>query len=802
MNGLIFVNFPCKISIMLRIHLITALRNLKRNIVISFINLIGLSLGLATVLVAGLYIKHDLEADKFHEDAASIFRTSVKIRDFYMTGTPYLFGEALKQDVPSVTDVLRTTDLELMVSINENNYKHQVLFADANFLTFFTFPLAEGNRQQALNGLKQVVISHEIKQKYFGSEPALGSVIRIELDNVMTDFEVSGVALPTPNYSSMYFDFVIPLENRLVNNESLKNDPDRFFFTTFVKAKNGNIKAVEDALPGIIAKHMPADAGEAPKGFVFHSYLKHHLDEGFSGGGMRQGKSGKSLTVFGGIAGVILLLACFNFMNLTNAQSSRRSLEVGIKKVVGAIRPQLIKQFLIESLALTFIASILALGFAELGTLAFKDLLQSDISVFDRNNGDIFLALLVVTAFTGLVAGIYPAFVISGVNALKTFKKTFRIGGSNFVTRTVLGLQFTLSIVLIASAIIMWKQQNYLMQKDLGYNEEQVLVVKINQRDTASASFLKNEIAKLPDVIRVSKTSSSFTGGSSVVHHRMPNNEGAFLYMMSVDHDFIPAMEMQLVQGAGFKEEHAAREDHIMVNEALVKKLGLQDSLGMRLGGAIGSIDHPTIVGVIKDFHHSTLKHGIQPLLLLNNARMHETFLLVRLAPGKLISGLENVQALVEKTNPDSIFEFSFLDENVANQYQEEIRWSSIITLATAMAIFLSVLGLLGLAMFTAEQRKKEIGIRKVLGATMPQLITLLSKGYVMLIGIAFAIAIPASYYLMKEYWLNNFAYKTEPGAGVYVVALLIVVLIVVVSIGSLTFRAALQNPADTLKEE
>ena len=790
---------------MLRAHILTAIRNFKRNISISLINLFGLSLGLAACLVAGLYIKQNVTANAFHEDAKLIYRTTVKVRDYFMTGTPYLFAEALKEEQPDVIETLRTADRELALKINNQIEKHQVVFADSNFLTFFTFPLQVGNTQKALSGLRQVVLSHEMAEKYFHNENPLGQTIKLEIENTFTDFEITGVAKPTPNYSSIYFDFLVPLENRYLTNQQQKNDWGMFFVTTFVKVKEGRLGTIEDAMPAFVAKHMPNERNaenEFRMNFVFTSFAKHHLSSGFAGGGMREGKSQESLMTFAGIALIILLLACFNFMNLTNAQSSRRAIEVGIKKVVGAAKPQLVKQFLTEALVLSFLAGFIALGIAEISLFTFRNLLQTSLSVFDPGNWDIFLGLVFMSLLAGVLGGIYPAFILSNLNTLSTFKRYFKIGGSNWMTRSILSLQFMVSIVLIVCAIVMWRQQTYLMEKDLGYNQEQVLVVKINPKDTATTDYLKNEIKKLPEVMSVTRTSHAFTSGSSISHHMLPDKKNIFIYMMSVDADFIPTMEMELVKGEAFSNKYPERGKEIMVNEALIRELGLQDSIGMNLGGSVGWIDKPRIVGVVKDFHHSVLKHKIAPLMFLNNHRFEENYLLVRMAREKTMSGLKNVQSIVDKTNPNSLFEYSFLDDNVAKQYEAELRWSTIIGLATVMAIFLSVLGLLGLAMFTAEQRKKEIGIRKVLGASLTQLVSLLSKGYLVLITIAFTIAAPVSYYVMTEYWLNNFAFKITFDVFVYVIALLVVLVIVGVSIGTQTVRAALQNPADTLKEE
>lgn len=790
---------------MLRTYFIIAIRNLRRTGSVSIINLLGLSLGLAACIVAGLYVKQNLAADSFHKDVNSIYRTTAKVKDFYMSGTPYLLSETLQQEQPHVIETLRTTERDMVLKINNEIHKHQVVFADSNFLTFFTFPLEVGNRQKALSGLRQVVLSAEMAERYFANENALGQVIKLEFENSFVDFEITGVAKPTPTYSSIYFDFLIPLENNYLNDQEVKNDWGRFFLTTFIKVRDNAITTVEKAMPAFVAKHMPEERdsnGQFRFNFVFTRYSDHHLGGGFSGGGLREGKSRESLVVFGGIALVILLLACFNFMNLTNAQSSRRALEVGIKKVVGALKPQLIRQFLTEALVLSFIAAFMALGLAEISLFAFRGLLQTELSVFDSGNGDIFLGLIGITCVTGLLGGTYPALILSNLNVLTTFKKYLKIGGSNWVTRTILSLQFTLSIILIVCAIVMWKQQKFMMEKDLGYNQEQVLVVTINKRDTASADFLKNEIKKFPEVVNVSRTTHAFTQGSSVSHHVTADKKNMFIYMMSVDADFVPTVNMEIVEGEGFSDKYAERGSEIMVNETLVRELGLQDSIGMKLGSRVGWIDKPKIVGVIKDFHHSMLKHKIQPLMILNGYRLDETYLLVRLAPEKTLEGLNKVRALSEKINPDSLFEYAFLDDNVSRQYESEVRWSTIITLATGMAIFLSVLGLLGLAMFTAEQRKKEIGIRKVLGASLTQLVSLLSRGYLLLIILAFILAIPASYYLMNEYWLNNFAYKTSFDVAIFVIALLVVICIVALSIGSQTVRAALQNPADTLKEE
>jgi putative ABC transport system permease protein len=414
----------------------------------------------------------------------------------------------------------------------------------------------------------------------------------------------------------------------------------------------------------------------------------------------------------------------------------------------------------------------------------------------------VFLALFLVVFLTGILAGSYPAIILSNVKTISTFKKQYRISGNNLLTRAVLGLQFVLSIILIACAIIMWRQQRFLLTKDLGFNKDQLAVLPLLPSDTLTSDVLKTELAKSPFVVEVSKTSSAFTRGNDVSMAVLPNQSKAFIYMQSIDAKYIPMMQMKLLAGENFQEEKTYPEGSIIVNEAFLKRFNLEDSIGMQVNQSLGFINWPTIVGVVKDFHHNDLHSSIQPYMFLYNHPLHESYLVARLQAGKISNGVDFLKSTWQRINPNSPFDFFFLDDDIAFQYKNEQRWLTIITIATGMAIFLSILGLLGLAIFTAEQRRKEVGIRKVLGASIQQIVILLSGKYALLILISFVIAIPASYYLMENYWLKNFAFKANINATVYIIALLIVVVIVGFAVGTQTVRAALQNPADTLKEE
>jgi putative ABC transport system permease protein len=536
--------------------------------------------------------------------------------------------------------------------------------------------------------------------------------------------------------------------------------------------------------------------------YVFNPLREHHLGEGQSGGALKAGRSDQSLKVFAGVSLVILLLAGFNFMNLTNAQSSRRIVEVGIRKVAGAGKNQLMKQFLTESIATTFLAGIVALGVAELCLFLFKELLEISSSVFSPDNFDLYLGLVAIIFITGILAGGYPAFVLSKLKTIYTFKKHYRVGGSNWLTKFVLSSQFVLSIILIACALIMWRQQRFLVNKELGFNKDQLIAVHVLPADTTSILLLKNELKQSSNISAVALTSSAFTRGNNATMADFPTGEKDLVFMQSIDSDFIPAMQMKIVAGENFKEGKRYDARSIIVNETFVKKFNISDSIGIKLGRSIGHLANPTVIGVVQDFHNNDLRSGISPFMFFQDQPLNDWFLMVRLQAGKISNGLQTTETAWEKINSNSPFDYFFLDEDIAAQYKDVQRWSTIITMSTGIAIFLSMLGLLGLAIFTAEQRKKEVGIRKVLGASVRQLVILLSGKYALLIFVAFMIAIPASYYLMTNFWLSNFAYKTEITGTVYLIALAIVSIIVALPVGTQTIRAALQNPADTLKEE
>lgn len=768
------------------------------------INLLGLSIGLATCLIATLYIKHELSADQFHKDVQSIYHITAKLKDWNINGVPYPFAEAIEKEIPGIKESLRTIHEETIVKIDDEFHKHEVVYADPSIFNFFTLPLQYGNSRKALYGLKNVVLGEASAAKYFPSQNPIGKIIQIKIDNEYRDFEISGVSASTPAYSSIHFDFLIPLENWTNHDPDIKTKWSSFLMTTFVKIPADQFESVQEAMADFTLKysaHKDAN-GKSEMTFVFNPFAKHHLSEGFEASGLYGGRSSKGLMVFGGIAIIILLLACFNFMNLTNAQSSRRAVEVGIRKVVGAGRAQLIRQFLFEALAMSASAALFALGLAELSLLVFRDIVDVDITVFQRGNLDIYLSLLVITIVAGLLAGAYPAVVLSNVSALRTFKRYFKIDGSNNITRFVLTLQFGLSIILIVCAMVMWEQQSYMMNKDLGYNKSQVLIVPFAPSDTSAIGFMKNEIKTFGESVSIAKSSGAFTRGNNISIQKLPDESRVFIYIMSIDEDFLSTMELPLLTGRDFTPGDAAGHSRIIVNETLIRDFSLQDSIGMKLGRRIGWAENPTIVGVVKDFHSSALKQKIAPFMFLYERPLNNSYLLVRLSPGKISKGIEKIRAIWEKTNTNSPFEYHFLDDDVQNQYKSEARWSSIIGIGTGIAIFLSVLGLLGLSMFTAEQRKKEIGIRKVLGASLRQIVGLLSRGYLWIIAIAFIISIPVSYYLMSQYWLNNFEYKIEITTTIYLTALVLVLFITLLAIGSQTLRAASQNPADTLKEE
>jgi putative ABC transport system permease protein len=786
---------------MLRNYLRTAVRSLSRNKFITFINISGLALGLSACLIAALYIKHELKTNRFHKDIDFTYRVTAAFETHQTNSTSYPFTEALRQEMPQVTETVRMAEDETSLEIGEQLVKGKVLMADPNFFSFFTFPLASGTPASALNGMRKVVISKGISERYFKNENPLGRIIHIKRDSALVDFEVSAVAEPIPSESSIRFDYVIPLENFYSAMPKEKDNWASFMLTTFIKVKPGTIESLLAAMPAFIKTHLGNDPHRATTKFIFTPFGDHHLTSGFMGSGLREGRTMSSLIVLGGIAAFILLMAAFNFMNLTTAQSSRRNVEVGVRKIIGARSAQLIRQFLSEALLLSICAAVLALGITELCLLLLPDILERNLRLFHFTNLDVLLAFIAFTFLTGLLAGIYPALILSNLSPLKTLKSKFRMGGNHLLSRAILTFQFVVAIVLIVVVVTMSKQQELLMHKDLGFNKEQLLVLKVDRSHAASIGALKQELTKLGEVVSVAHTSSMFTEGASLAINRNADGTSDFIYMQSIDQDYIPTMGMTLIKGKNFDDSENI-PGRIIINETMMKRLNLEDSVGMKLGGTVGWYQQPTIIGVVKDFNHANLRSEVQPLIMMQDFAFENNYVMVRLAANGVGKGMPEIENVWRKVMPDALFDFRFMDDELARQYAAEAKWHKIIIIAAGVAVFLSTLGLMGLTIFSVQERRKEMSIRKVLGATLRQLLLLLSRSYAIAIIIAFCIAVPISWYVMTEYWLNSFAYKVTLSPSIFALALGIIAIVAITAIVGLVTRVALENPTKSLKEE
>jgi putative ABC transport system permease protein len=786
---------------MLRNYVRAAIRSLLRNKFITFINIAGLALGLAACLIAAIYIKHEINMNRFHADIDALYRVTASFKTYQTNSTSYPFTEALKHEMPQVTEAIRMNEIETSLGIDDQLFKGKVLLSDPNFFSFFSFPLAAGSSTSALNGINKVVISKDVKEKYFREQNAVGQIIRIKLNNAFVDFEISAVTEPIPSESSLRFDYVIPLDNFYGAMPKEKDNWASFMLTTFVKVKPGSIQSLRAAMPKFVKTHLGDDPHRATTEFIFTPFGEHHLTSGFQGAGVRPGRTKSSLIVLGGISMFILVMAGFNFMNLTTAQSSRRNVEVGVRKIIGARSGQLVRQFLSESLLLSVCAAIVALGIVELSLLLFPDILERNLRLFQVSHLDVLGGFAAFTFITGLLAGIYPAVILSGLSPLKTLKSKFRIGGNHFLSRSILTFQFLIAIVLIVVVVTMSKQQELLMHKDLGFNKEQLLVLKVDRSAVASIPMLKQELAKLPEVVSVAHTSSMFTEGGSLAIDRREDGSTAFIYMQAIDHNYIPTMGMTLLKGRNF-EEAESNPGHIIINETMMKELNLEDSIGMQLGGKVGWYEKPTIIGVVKDFNHVSLRSEIPPLVLMQDASFENNYVMVRLTVDGIRNGMTEIQQLWGKVMPDAMFDFRFLDDELARQYEAEAKWQKIVMISAGVAVFLSTLGLIGLTIFSVQERRKEMSIRKVLGATVNHLLFLLSRSYAVAIIVAFSVAVPISWYVMTEYWLNSFAYKVELSPDIFVMALGIILIIATTAIVGLVTRVALENPTKSLKEE
>jgi putative ABC transport system permease protein len=790
---------------MIKNYLKTAWRNLWKNKSFSTINIMGLALGLACSLLILLWVQNETDMDAFHANDKQLF--SVYERSYFDNkvnagyDTQALLPDELKKIIPDVKYASGFGwNADHTFQVGDKILKQNGTYAGADYFKMFTYPLLQGKAESALNTPLSIAISKKMADNLFGSpEQAIGKTVKYENKK---NYKVSAVFDDLKANSSVKFDFLLSWDAFLQHNGWAKNWGSVAASTYIMLAGNANPAEVEGKLTHFLDNYNKNQKkGSFTEELGMQQYSQAYLHGNFENGKFTGGRI-EYVHLFSIVAVFILLIACINFMNLATASSVKRAKEIGVRKVVGALRGALIKQFITESLLLTSLAVAISLIMLIVLLPFFNQITHKQIEL-PFNQSTFWLKLLLVTIITGLVSGSYPALFLSSFNPIKVLKGSLKTGaGTTFFRKGLVVFQFVLSVVLIIGTIIISRQVNYIQSINLGYNRENLVYVPLEGDLIKNYEIFKNEALKMPGISSVTRISSSITDvkqwTSDVKWDGKDPNLNVSFSDAAVGYDFIKTMKLQMVDGRDFSKDFGTDTTGFVINEAALKRLGYTNPVGKPL--SLWNRKGP-IVGVVKNFHFNSLHEEIKPLIIYYSGQYADANIAVRSMPGQTKQALASLQTLTRQLNPNFSFTYVFSDDEYNKLYNNEQIIGSLSNSFAFLAIFISCLGLVGLTMFTAEQRVKEIGIRKVLGAGVGSLFSLLSSEFFALVGTAFLIASPIAWIAMNK-WLQNYAYHTKIEWWIFAVAGLISMLITVLTVGFQMFKAALVNPIKSLRSE
>jgi len=817
---------------MVRNYLLVAFRSLWRSKVHSSINIVGLSLGIACCILIVLFVQDEWTFDTFHSNANRIFRGYVKEdygenQQFFNTVTPFPLGPALQDNFPEVENQVRINTIGNNVKVGDRQFAETVTIAGQDFFSVFDFAVVKGSTENALKEMTGIVLTERTAQKYFGSEDPINKVVSIQLGETLENFSVKAVVKNIPINSSIQFDLLISDLNyvKLYNERTLTSAWFNVTPETYVLLRAGTeISALQNKFPSVFKTIMGEEQFNESKYTVGLQPLTDiHLNTDFPAG-IAPVSNPQYAYILSAVALLILFVACINFVTLSVGRSLKRAKEVGIRKVVGAARQQLILQFIGEAVIITLISLSVGVILAILNLPLFNQLSGKSLTL--SINGFTLMAGFSLVAIIGLIAGSYPAFMLSNFKPVSILKGPITGMSSRQGLRKILvGVQLVLSIFLISSTLIMQNQLEYLQNKNLGFDKEQLAVLQLNVPragrlpERVKAGFekvqqFKNELSRIPDVTRVCGSSHDFgNGGWTNIGYTDDKGTYRTFNMNVVEPDYFTVLKMEFSSGRSFNANipSDARRG-LIVNEAFVKELGWQDAVGKRIPGKNFS-DHE-VIGVVKDFNYSSLYTKVQPLamvmdptIILNGSENISIDnspipkLVMRLRPGNMTETIDQVKQVWDKLTGGEEFNFAFVDQALAAQYSTDQNLGKVIRIATLLAVVIGSLGLYGLASLSMQNKTKEISIRKVLGATEQSLLVLLSKEYVYLVGISLFLSVPITWYFMSQ-WLQSFEYKVRIGWGSFALAGGISVLIALFTISYQTMKTASAQPAETLKYE
>lgn len=793
-----------------------ALRNILKHKFYSTLNIAGLAFGLTACFLIGLYVFDELSFDRFHRESENVYRIKLfgKIgeQEIKTTSSCPPLAAAMVQEIPGVEESTRIDERSnLIFKYDDKAFTEKmILCVDSNFFDFFSFRLVEGNPKTALKEPNSLVLTKRIAQKYFGEETPINRIMTVGSDT--TAYKVTGIVEEAPSNSHIQFDVLLSSasDEDMSSTTWLNNG----MFTYFRKNKNTSIESVDAKLRDMVVVHVGPEVQQyfgtgfdefEKKGGLYGYYaypmLDSHLYTSNLDHDMMPPSDIKYVYIVSAMGIFILLIACINFMNLSTARSASRAKEVGLRKTLGSLRSTLISQFLAESFIYTLAGTFLAIVAMYLLLPGFNTLSGKELHFSSLNDPIIFSSLIIIFLVVSLLAGSYPAFYLTSFNPVEVLKGKVKAGmRSKGIRSALVVIQFTISIALIICTMIVYNQLNYLQDKNLGLDKKNVLVLRNTRMLATNMNAFKDELNKQTGITATSYTNNTFPGvNNTTVFREAGNEQDRMMGLYYADYDHLNTLKIELAVGRFFSKDFPSDSTACVINEAAVKELGWKDPLSEKLTSFNDNrqVDMQ-VVGVMKDFNFQSFKSSVRPLVIRLTDEANN--MLIRY-DGSASDAVSKVEEIWKKRAVNQPFEYTFLDENFDQLFREEQRLGKVFSVMTGIAIFVACLGLLGLASFTAEQRTKEIGIRKVLGASVSSVNTLLSREFMLLVGISFVLASGIAWYAMNT-WLSTFAYRIDMGITVFILSGSIALAIALATVSFHFIKAARSNPTEALKYE
>jgi putative ABC transport system permease protein len=800
---------------MLKNYFKIAFRNLSRSKLLSFVNITSLAIGLACVILILLFVKDEWGFDKFNKKGKNIFRlvktitdTSGKESRMGNTGLPH--GPVFAGEIAEIESYCRINGWDMTIKKGTEGTESKVLFADPSIFNIFSIDVQQGNTAEMLKGRNSVVLTEAAVKKYFGTANAVGKTIDIEVDQNFEPFMVTGVVKTPPLNASVSFDMLIPFERHNPTdaaelNEKMNNWGNSYLNTFFLLRKDADVKAAEKKMWQVYLNHngekwakYQERNGKTKLQFGLQPFFSMHLDKNFfASNGLSNWSDATYSYILSGLAVLILIIAGINFVNISLASSLKRSKEIGVRKVSGSSKVQVVIQFLSESFVVTAIAFVIAIVLVLLLLPLFNTITHRQFSIAYLLQPGIALLFIALIFLVALLAGFYPAFIASGFQPVKVLYNRFKLSGNNVFGKSLVVLQFIIAVALIISTIIFNRQFNYISTADLGYNPQNMIHLQFPWDKATALKQFKLELIKNPAIV----SAGTKSGDRNKTTFEINGRQTEWVYYENIDDDFLKTLQIPIVKGSYLSYANVADTvSNCMVNETFVNKYldKSKDPIGQMISQGE---DKMFVSGVVKDYHTTDFKEKIEPVYFKLDKHGDVLNTYIKYLPGKEKAAVAAITKAYKAVVPYSTLDYNFLQDWLMIRYEQDTQWKKIIAFAAFIAVLIAALGLFALSTLSVQQRIKEIGIRKVLGASVTNVATIVSKDFLKLVCIAFVIASPLAWWVMNK-WLQDFAYRINITWGIFALAAVAACSIALVTVGFQSIKAALMNPVKSLKSE